>query len=292
MVEGDEIVYRAGAGSAEPHVGLRLPVNASLSGLSVTLGDIVMCDDSELDSRVDREAARAVGARSMVIVPLAHRGATAGVLKVYSGSPRAFSERELRILQMMAGTLGSALVRADLLERLELAATTDPITGLVNRRVWEERVPVEISRAGRTGDPLTVAVLDLDRFKEYNDRLGHAAGDRLLGACAARWLAHVRAVDVLARIGGEEFGLLLPDCTAAGGLEIMRRLSAAGRELRTFSAGLSEWRPGETGGDLVSRADEALYEAKRRGRDACVVAETSRLVRLSPAHESRAQRAS
>jgi len=185
LVEGDERVYRAGAGTAEPHVGLRLPVNASLSGLCVSLGDIVICDDSELDSRVDREATRMVGARSMVVVPLAHREATAGVLKVYSGRPRAFSERELRILQMRAGTLGSALVRA---ERLELAATTDPITGLGNRRVWEERLPVEVSRAGRSGDLLTVVVLDLDGFKAYNDRFGHAAGDRLLGACAARWL--------------------------------------------------------------------------------------------------------
>ena len=156
-----------------------------------------------------------VGARSMVVVPLAHREATAGVLKVYSGRPRAFSERELRILQMRAGTLGSALVRA---ERLELAATTDPITGLGNRRVWEERLPVEVSRAGRSGDLLTVVVLDLDGFKAYNDRFGHAAGDRLLCACAARWLTSVRAVDLLARIGGEEFGLLLPDCRRRAGL--------------------------------------------------------------------------
>ncbi len=162
----------------------------------------------------------------------------------------------------------------------------------MNRRVWEERLPVEVSRAGRTGDPLTIAVLDLDRFKAYNDRFGHAAGDRLLGSCAARWLASVRAVDVVARIGGEEFGLLLPDCTTAGGLEIMRRLSAASRELRTFSAGLAQWTPGETGERVVSRADEALYEAKRRGRDACVVAESSLLVRLSPEGVLQAKRAS
>jgi len=218
FVERDEMLYRAGAGTAKPHVGLRLPVNASLSGLCVSLGDIVICDDSELDSRVDREATRMVGARSMVVVPLAHREATAGVLKVYSGRPRAFSERELRILQMMTGTLGSALVRAELFERLELAATTDPITGLGNRRVWEERLPVEVSRAGRSGDLLTVVVLDLDGFKAYNDRFGHAAGDRLLCACAARWLTSVRAVDLLARIGGEEFGLLLPDCRRRAGL--------------------------------------------------------------------------
>jgi len=162
----------------------------------------------------------------------------------------------------------------------------------VNRRVWEERLRVEVSRAGRSGDPLTVVVLDIDRFKAYNDRFGHAAGDRLLGSCAAHWLAGVRAVDVLARIGGEEFGLLLPDCTTEGGIEIMRRLSAATRELRTFSAGLAQWIPGETGASLVSRADEALYEAKGRGRDACVVAESSLLVRLSPQHELQGKHAS
>jgi GAF domain-containing protein len=122
MVEGEDVVYRAVAGAAEPHLGLRLKTVSSLSGVSVRSGDILVCDDSELDPRVDLVAARNVGARSMVMVPLRHRDAISGVLKVFSGRPSAFRERELRVLQLMAGSLGAAIVRADLVDRLAATA--------------------------------------------------------------------------------------------------------------------------------------------------------------------------
>jgi diguanylate cyclase (GGDEF)-like protein len=281
MVEGDDMVYRAVAGTAEPYLGLRLRVASSLSGASVSTGEIIVCDDSELDPRVDREAAHEVGARSMVIVPLRHRDETAGVLKVYSRAASAFGERELRVLQMMAGTLGSAIARAELLGRLEEAATKDPLTGLPNRRAWEERLPIELARSRRSGEPLSLAILDLDRFKEFNDRHGHAAGDSLLALCAVGWSVNMRVSDLLARIGGEEFGLLLPDCAGPAARELLGRLHEATADLCSFSAGLAEWDREESTSELVERADEALYEAKRNGRGRSVVAsaETVRIRR-------------
>jgi diguanylate cyclase (GGDEF)-like protein len=271
-VEGDEMVYRAVAGSAEPHLGLRLKISASVSGLCVSSGEIVLCDDAETDPRVDREAARKVGARSMVVVPLRHRNKVAGVLKVSSRQPSAFGERELRVLQMMADVLGSAIVRAELVETLEVAATTNVISGLPNRRAWEERVPLELARARRLQAPFTVAMIDLDRFKACNHEQGHAAGDRLLAECARLWSAELREVDLLARVGGEEFGLALPGCSGTEGVDVLARLREKTRSLRTISAGIAEWDREEGWMELVARADTALYRAKRDGRDRVAVA--------------------
>jgi diguanylate cyclase len=272
MVEGHEMVYRAVAGSSEPYLGLRLKIATSLSGRCVSSGEIVLCDDSETDPRVDREATRTVGARSMVVVPLRHRDAVAGVLKVSSRRASAFGERELRVLQMMADVLGSAIVRAELVDRLALAATTDALTSLPNRRSWDERVPTELARARRLRAPFTVAVIDIDHFKAYNDANGHAEGDRLLARCARLWAGELREVDHLARIGGEEFGLALPGCSATEAIDVLARLRAATRPLCTVSAGIAAWDAAEEWRELVARADAALYRAKRDGRDRVALA--------------------
>jgi diguanylate cyclase (GGDEF)-like protein len=277
MVDGDEMVYRAVAGTAEPHLGRRLKVASSLSGASVTSGEIVLSDDFGADPRIDRNATGEAGARSLVIVPLRHRDEIPGVLKVYSATPAAFAERELRVLQMLAGTLASAIARAELLGRLAEAETRDPVTGLPNRRVWEERLPVELARVRRTGEPLTVVVLDLDRFEAYNERHGSDAGDRLLAFCAVGWSVNIRASDFLARIGGEEFGVLLPGCTATAARDILARLRAATIDLHSFSAGIAEWDRRESMFELVERADAALCAAKRGGRDRFVNAALPRV---------------
>jgi diguanylate cyclase (GGDEF)-like protein len=194
------------------------------------------------------------------------------VLKVLSRQPRAFGERELRVLQMMADLLGSAIVRAELLGQLEVAANTDVVTGLPNRRAWEERVPLEIARARRAQAAFTVAVIDLDHFKAYNDEHGHAAGDRLLANCARLWRGQLREVDHVARIGGEEFGLALPACSGTEAVDVLARLRETTRPLRTISAGIAEWDRVESWRELVARADATLYRAKREGRDRVAVA--------------------
>lgn len=272
MVEGDEMVHRAVAGSSEPYLGLRLQIATSLAGRCVTSGEIVLCDDSETDPRVDREATRKVGARSLVVVPLRHRAYVAGVLKVSSRQPHAFGERELRVLQMLADVLGSAIVRAELLEELALGASKDMLTSLPNRRSWEERLSLELARARRLQTKFTVAIIDLDHFKSYNDEKGHEAGDRLLADCARLWLGELREVDQLARIGGEEFGLALPACSGTEAVDVLARLRKATRSLRTLSAGIAEWDGAEEWRELVARAEAALDRAKREGRDRVAVA--------------------
>lgn len=151
-------------------------------------------------------------------------------------------------------------------------ASLDPLTGLVNRRGWVEATRAVLDTARNRPSPTAVAIMDLDHFKRVNDTLGHDAGDRLLVDCTAAWRSVLRAGDVLARLGGEEFALLLPRCDPATATGLLDRLSVATPGSTTFSAGLTELRPGEDLADAVARADQALYEAKARGRNQVVEA--------------------
>jgi diguanylate cyclase (GGDEF)-like protein len=145
-------------------------------------------------------------------------------------------------------------------------ARTDSLTGVPNRRAWDEELPRELARAARSGQPVCVALLDLDHFKQYNDRHGHQAGDRFLKEAAAAWQAVVRKTDLLTRYGGEEFAILLPDCGLDSAMEIAERLRTAQPE-GTCSLGVAQWDGREDMAALVARADRALYAAKDAGRD-------------------------
>jgi diguanylate cyclase (GGDEF)-like protein/PAS domain S-box-containing protein len=167
------------------------------------------------------------------------------------------------------GTLVDVTPARQAREELRDLARTDPLTGLANRRLWDERLAVELARAARSGQPLCVTALDLDRFKPYNDRFGHAAGDALLREMTAGWRGVLRASDLLSRLGGDEFAVLLPDCDATCAEAIVGRLQEvlpAAAEGVGCSAGLVRWEPGETAGALLARADGALYAAKAAGR--------------------------
>ena len=160
---------------------------------------------------------------------------------------------------------------AALTELLRAEARTDALTGLANRRHWNEQLLHELSRAGRAQSSVAVAVVDLDRFKLVNDTLGHAAGDELLRDVAARFLRAVRTVDLVARVGGEEFAVALPDVSRSDAVTIVERLRTSLAEGVTCSAGLALWDGQESAEALQRRADAALYRAKEAGRDRLVV---------------------
>jgi diguanylate cyclase (GGDEF)-like protein len=161
--------------------------------------------------------------------------------------------------------------RAQLLAQVEALARTDALTGVANRRVWDEELPRELARSLRTGDPLCVAIMDLDHFKRYNDTHGHQGGDRLLKETAAAWRNTVRSTDLLARYGGEEFALLLPACALEDAVRIIERLRSVTPEV-TCSIGVACWDFQESAGELFERADQALYAAKASGRNRYVSA--------------------
>lgn len=156
--------------------------------------------------------------------------------------------------------------------QLEALARTDGLTGILNRRAWDQELPQALVRARRSREPLCVALLDLDHFKRFNDTQGHQAGDELLRQAATAWHETLRASDLLARYGGEEFALLLPGCAAAGAVEVIERVRDVIPCEQTCSVGLACWDGAESVASLTGRADAALYAAKRAGRDRIEIA--------------------
>jgi diguanylate cyclase (GGDEF)-like protein/PAS domain S-box-containing protein len=157
--------------------------------------------------------------------------------------------------------------RDHLLRRVEAMARTDDLTGLANRRAWDEELRREVERATRHGYQLHVVMLDLDHFKVFNDTQGHQAGDAILREVGAVWRLAARVTDFVARYGGDEFALLLPDCSRNDATAVVNRLRAALPDGLTFSAGLAHWDGELSPDELIARADAALYEAKRAGRN-------------------------
>ena len=154
---------------------------------------------------------------------------------------------------------------------LRAEARTDPLTRLANVRQWQEQLALELERARRAGTTVALALVDLDRFKQVNDSRGHAAGDALLREVAAGFAQAVRSVDLVARVGGEEFAVALPDASTDDAVAIVERLRTSLAGAETCSAGLAVWDGVESAEALQDRADSALYRAKAQGRDRLVV---------------------
>ncbi|HLJ03477.1 MAG TPA: diguanylate cyclase [Solirubrobacteraceae bacterium] len=199
-------------------------------------------------------------------------GRATGALSIVWPGILADRSRPQWLIEALAHHAATALERADLVRRLDSAARTDPLTGLPNRRVWDERVQYELARAGRDHEPLSMVLLDMDRFKRYNDRFGHPQGDRLLRDAALAWAPQLRTTDLLARVGGEEFAVLLPCCPLEDACRVAERLRTATPHGETCSLGVAEWDGAASASALYAIADEALYRAKEGGRNRLEVA--------------------
>ena len=265
----DHLVLTAAAGAPLEPVRITL-TERSVSGLAFRDGTPRYVGDVIGDPQVNRRLLGLTEARSLLAQPFSHGRETRGVVVATWQEPYPESAPEsLHTLTLLAEEFGSALERMDLDAALEHRATTDPLTGMANRRVWRDALPGMMTSAGS----VSVALLDLDHFKTYNDSHGHLAGDNVLSALGRSWLAILRPEDLLVRWGGEEFALALPDCPIDRAVEVLERLRAHVPEGLSASAGLALWNGTETIEGLLARADAALYEAKRTGRDRTVVAD-------------------
>jgi diguanylate cyclase (GGDEF)-like protein len=219
-----------------------------------------------------------------LMIPLDAGGERVGVMLVgarLNGLPYGPAERDLAATLAFAGAI--ALKNAELVERLQNAATTDQLTGLFNRRAIEARLQAEISRSVRHDIRTTIVLMDLDRFKLINDSLGHAAGDRYLVLVSQLLQRHVRTLDVIGRLGGDEFIVLLPMTNPLEAMGFVHRVQGAFAEMLrehpgfgagSMSFGLAEApRDGLTPAAVVAAADAALYAAKRQGGDRVVTAD-------------------
>lgn len=229
--------------------------------------------DAPESAEVSQMLVEQLGVASVLFQPIMRDGIPIGVLTIYWAEPVPALPQEVdQVVALLAAEASIAIDRAELLARLERAARTDDLTGLPNRRAWDEYLARELARAKRLDTPLCVAILDLDHFKEYNDRHGHQAGDRFLKQAAAAWQTRIRETDLIARYGGEEFAIALVDCQLPEAAEMLGLLRGETPEGESSSVGLVAWDGREREAELLARADAALYEAKRTGRDRVIVA--------------------
>ena len=222
---------------------------------SMSFPNLIKVDDPFFESSLNRAV------RGLIGLVLIFNAYTIYQQVMVKRLRRQFSKKleEMKILQFRA-------------EEFQRLAFVDPLTGLCNRRVAEERLASEASRSRRYGHPLTVVALDLDKFKHINDTYGHLAGDQVLKEFAARLSSAIRLSDFASRMGGDEFLVLLPECPTSQVEILLARLRPmeieyAGQKIPIcFSAGWVGFEQGETTEQFLERADRTLYAEKRAGK--------------------------
>ena len=216
----------------------------------------------------------ATSARSAVFEPVLRDGEVAGVLIVIWQLPlEALPDAPAGVLRLLAAQGAAAIEHATLRKRMDSLALSDPLTGLVTRRVWEDELPRELARARRSETPVSVAILDIDHMSAFNMIRGEREGDRLIKETGARWRNELREVDLLARLEGTEFGVVLPGCGLGEACDVLDRVREATPRDQTASAGVARWDTEEPAELLVIRCRDALAAAKESGRNVTIAAD-------------------
>jgi diguanylate cyclase (GGDEF)-like protein len=248
---------------------LRIGFSDGLTGKAARERRPVVSNDAHVDPRAGLVPGTKPTPEAVACMPLVAREALLGVLSLYRRGPRrAFADEEIELVADFAAIAALALDNAKTRCELELLATTDDLTGLPNRRRFRGELEREIAAARRYRSPLSLLLLDLDDFKAINDTYGHDRGDQALQAIAGAIQAHVRAPDLAARIGGDEFAVLLPQTGREAAEALARRLEHAVRHAlaapltTAASIGISTLQGGDAS-DLLVQADRFLYQAKR-----------------------------
>jgi diguanylate cyclase (GGDEF)-like protein len=251
-----------------------------ITGWAVEHRRPVWTNRAHLDPRVVNVPGTPVEPEALISVPLIARGALKGALNIYRiGEDAGFAEHEFELAKWFGDAAALALDNAQIRARLEYLAQTDSLTGLYNHRFFHERLRSELTRASRSHDPVAVLMFDLDDFKRVNDIYGHGAGDQLLIQLARVARETVRASDVVCRIGGEEFGVIMPSCEAGDALALAARLTERLREAEfdaaphmTVSIGVSQGpQHAMNPRELIACAEAAMMTAKARGKNQAVL---------------------
>ena len=284
-------------------IGDVFPVGMGLTSQVLSTGKPVYAPDVRLAVGFLRSSPKSL---SNMVLPLNFRGRVLGAINLESNKLDGFKAETRVILTSLADQLAGAIYWAQLNQtlaektreletqraelahanrklklanaKLEKSALSDPLTSLANRRAWDNHIKREFARAQRSQRNLSIAVIDADNFKAFNDRFGHAAGDRTLKRISAVLAKYTRrSGELAARMGGEEFGLLLPEIAEAEAKRVCERLLAEVSELKgctTISIGLKSAVPTARGTveKFVELADRALYQAKRAGRNRLTLA--------------------
>lgn len=241
-----------------------------LCGQALATGEIVISNNSHIDGR-HRKCSPAVHPHGHIIVPLKSANGTVGLLNLYIEPETEISDEMLNLLSSIASQMGVAINNARLYEETKTFSLQDSLTGLANRRFMEIQLNKSLEMAKRYQEALSVIMLDIDFFKDYNDAYGHLEGDKLLIRLADILRREVRKADYVFRYGGEEFLIILPETDpgmAWDAAERLRRAVEVEGEGVTISLGIASL--SELLGDkrqLIDAADNALYRAKQNGRN-------------------------
>src|SRR5713226_2892889 len=270
--------YFAGEAAAEPAQKEKVIRNLDLQSASLAKHPELLTQDGCEDSDANNEGF------PMAIVPLIFHERFMGALQVTAADlSRAWEENELLLLRTVADQVAVAVNHANLFAQIQHQALTDPLTGCYNRRSFEMQLDKDLLMAKRSHQPLSLVMLDLDKFKQLNDSVGHDAGDAALRKLADCFRQELRGVDSAARLGGDEFVLILPQAYVEGALIVAERLRSRVAQIEipgfgnlSTSIGIAAFPShASSRADLVLAADAALYDAKRAGRNRVCVAEHS-----------------
>ena len=251
--------------------GLEFPVDDSFTGTVVKTGKTRVAEHADEDPAFTDIGRRLMGDRPVAAVPLMYRQRALGVLFATRES-EPFTDEQIQLLEALGQQAATAIENARLFEEVRRSSLTDPLTELANRRHLMEHLTRELAAAKR-GRRLALALLDLDGFKAFNDTRGHPAGDEALRRLAQCLVSHTRAMNLAARMGGDEFAVVLSGADAAGARVYVDRVRAAFRKAAAelgdprldVSVGVAGYTAGmQTVEDLIAAADAALYEVKAR----------------------------
>ena len=299
LVDRDRDFYKSSYGFDEPLASERQLEGRTLCHYAIVTEVPLVLDDvtQELVFR-DVPIVQSLGVRAYIGIPLVTEGGQViGSFCAVDFKPKQWSERDIdiltdlarstmreidlrRLVQELASTnarLVEQMGKATALnQQLEVLSTIDALTGLNNRRAFEHSLAQELALVDRRSTPLSLVIVDVDHFKTINDTHGHAAGDTVLQTIAERLTQCARAIDVVARIGGEEFAVILPNTDAASARGVAERMRAAVENEAwltnplTISLGIATLLKHETASSLFVRADKAMYAAKEGGRNRVV----------------------
>jgi len=269
---------------AEEILNERFPFGEGITGWAVENREPVLSNQAHLDPRVRFVPGTPVDPEALIVVPLAARGVLKGTLNVYRiGHNASFTDPEFELAKRFGDAAALALDNAHIRARLEHQAQTDSLTGLYNHRFFQERLRHELTRASSEHSGVTLVMIDIDDFKKVNDVYGHAVGDHVLAELADQLRRAVRSTDVLCRIGGEEFAVIVPASESHHGLTLADRLSAHFDGVEFDVAGRIALSIGVAHGpenaanprELIACAEAAMMTAKARGKNQVVLFDDS-----------------
>jgi diguanylate cyclase (GGDEF)-like protein len=280
------LVVEAVAGDAPLAArGMRFHLGEGITGEVAATGQTIYVPDVGKDRRYLHYKGQTRTTGSVLSVPLRSKGRIVGVMNLNRRHADAFSAQETRLVEAIAAQAALAIANARLYQETLELSFTDPLTGVANRRQLFLRLEQELSRSVRFGDPVSLLMIDLDLFKQINDRFGHTVGDGVLRGVAHALRRNVRKVDIVARYGGEEFCVVLPRVGKPEALEVAEKLrrsvgatalpspEGVGPLRVTISLGVATLGiDADDVAGLIEKADAALYEAKRQGRDRVAMA--------------------